>query len=862
MPDDRHEDDRTQSYSPIPKGTAISRYRIVQVIGVGGMGEVYLAEDTELDRKVALKFLPSHLCRNEDCRKRFKREAQAAAKLDHPNIVPVYEVSEHQGRPYFAMAHVEGQSLRETCEGLQEAHEAGVVHRDIKPSNIILDSKGRARLLDFGLAMIASEDKLTKTGSTLGTVGYMSPEQVVGEKVDHRSDLFSVGVILYEMLTDRRPFEGDNDAAILRAITDSTPEPVARFKSGVTPELQQVIDKALTKDASLRYQHADGMLADLKRLKLETAPIKKSKIGLLMAAAVIVVVAAIVLIITKPWITQPVAEKPQEIMLAVLPFENLGAPEDEYFADGITDEIMSRLAKISALGVISRTSAVQYKGTDKSLPQIAEELSVDYILEGAIRWDKGGDTDRVRITPQLIRVSDNTHLWTDRYNAVLEDIFAVQSNIAERVAEELHITLLDSEREDLNEQPARNIDAYDFYLRGRRFFSNHTPKDYFNAEEMFQKAIELEPDFVSAHAWLSSTHTQIYSWYLDRTDERLAAAKESVERALEIAPDHAEARGALAWYHYAVLHDNDRALEEFTALRERYPSDAVINYCIAQIERRQGKWEDAVADFRRAVRLSPRVATFYNGYGVTMHYLRRYAEAESLYSSAIELKPDFRMPHTSKVVLCLHRNGDIEAAREILQEALQKMDRWPYLSRVEAEVEMGAGNYDRALTLLEDYGNSSNPNAYDSAHCYEMKGSVCRYSNKTKLMESYYDSSRIILERLVSAEPDDPWNHMELGLTYAGLGREQEALREGQLAVKLLPVSEDAIDGTLLERNLAEIYCMIGKYDQAIEKLDYLLSIPSKVSVPYLRIWPEYAPLRELPQFQALLEKYEKEHGT
>ena len=278
------DDDKTQTHVVLTKGTMVSHYRIVEKIGAGGMGEVYLAEDTELDRKVALKFLPSHLCQDDDCRARFKREAQAVAKLNHPNIVAIHEVSEFKHRPFFAMEHVEGLSLREVikqgkstiaqiivlakqlCEGLQEAHEAGIIHRDIKPSNIIIDRKNRPKLLDFGLATIKGADKLTKTGSTLGTAGYMSPEQAEGKEVDQRSDIFSLGVVLYELITGRRPFEGDTDAAVARAIISTTPEPIARYKSGATGELQQIVNKALTKDPSLRYQHADDMLSDLLRL--------------------------------------------------------------------------------------------------------------------------------------------------------------------------------------------------------------------------------------------------------------------------------------------------------------------------------------------------------------------------------------------------------------------------------------------------------------------------------------------------------------------------------------------------------------------------------------------------------------------
>jgi serine/threonine protein kinase len=301
MPENHHDDDKTRSFVALTKGTQVGQYKIISKIGAGGMGEVYLAQDSQLDRKVALKFLPQHLCQDEDCRARFTREAKAAAKLDHPNIVPVYEVGEFQGRPYFAMAHIEGQSLRDLIKdgrlgineaidltmqilkGLHKAHESGVVHRDIKPGNIIIDNDGRARLVDFGLAMVTGEDKLTKTGSTLGTVGYMSPEQIEGTKIDHRSDIFSVGVILYEMLTGRRPFEGDNEVAISRSITDAIPEPISRYSSGVTDALQQVIDRALAKDPGMRYQHADDLGSDLKRIRAGYQPTRTRRRGRLLA---------------------------------------------------------------------------------------------------------------------------------------------------------------------------------------------------------------------------------------------------------------------------------------------------------------------------------------------------------------------------------------------------------------------------------------------------------------------------------------------------------------------------------------------------------------------------------------------------
>jgi len=385
------------------KDTMVRHYRIVQKIGAGGMGEVYLAEDAGLDRKVALKFLPDNMCQDEDCRVRFKREAQAAAMLSHPNIIHVYEVSEYQGRPFFAMEHVEGRSLKEfssskdlsvqqilelatqISEGLHAAHEKGVTHRDIKPSNILVGSHGRAKIVDFGLASVVGKDQLTKTGSTLGTIGYMSPEQVHGHEIDHRSDLFSLGVVLYELITQRNPFRGDSEAATLKAVSDDTAEPLARYRSGIPDELQRTVSKLLEKDPSMRYQTGAGVISDLKRLIVpsqssisQKSAMRSSRWPLWVSLGVIAVAAVIVWQFV--WPGDQAVDSGSVKMIAVLPFENLGKPDDESFADGMTEEITSRLAGIEGLGVISRTSAVKYKNTDKNLRVIGNELDVDYIF--------------------------------------------------------------------------------------------------------------------------------------------------------------------------------------------------------------------------------------------------------------------------------------------------------------------------------------------------------------------------------------------------------------------------------------------------------------------------------------------------
>ena len=424
--------DNEKSDPGLTTGTQVGHYRIIDKIGAGGMGEVYLAEDTKLDRHVALKFLPSDCCRDEGIRARFQREAQAAAKLNHPNIVDIHEVSDYRGRPFIAMEYVEGLPLNthikeeapalgktvelaiQICEGLAKAHEAGIVHRDIKPANILIDRDGRARILDFGLATIKGVDKLTKTGSTMGTLSYMSPEQTRGEVLDERSDIFSFGVVLYEMITGQLPFKGDHEPAVIFAIGFEDPEPLARYKTGVPNELQRIVSKALAKSKDERYQHADDLLADLRTFSKQDllSPGGKPR-GDVWNRYVVASAAAVILVIAGYWLATTYirhgagSPESRRKMLAVLPFTNLGAPDQEYFADGMTEEITTCLAGLSGLGIISRTSSMQYKNTDKSLKQIGKELGADYILEGTIRWEKKESESRVRISPQLIRVSDD-----------------------------------------------------------------------------------------------------------------------------------------------------------------------------------------------------------------------------------------------------------------------------------------------------------------------------------------------------------------------------------------------------------------------------------------------------------------------
>jgi len=425
-------------------GKTISHYRIIGELGRGGMGVVYKAEDIKLKRTVALKFLSPQALGTEEEKTRFIHEAQAAAGLSHSNICTIHEIEEYEGQSFIVMECVEGQSLKTKIESAPLK-----IDEDIKHANIMITARGQVKIMDFGLANARGQTVVTRMDTTLGTVAYMSPEQARGDAVDHRTDIWSLGVVLYEMITGQRPFKGDYEQAVIYSILNEEPEPVTGLRTGIPMDLERIIDKCLRKDADQRYQGVADLITDLRqvlgslrttRTAVSAAP-QLAPTGRLMRWSWLAIVALLIVlaVVILPRYFAP-SEKPafdDRKMLVVLPFENLGPPEDEYFAAGMTEEITSRLAVVSGLGVISRTSAVQYDRTGKTLRQIGEDLGVDYVLEGTIRWNKHAEGgSRVRVTPQLIRVSDDTHLWAETYDRVLEDIFAVQSGIAERIIEQ------------------------------------------------------------------------------------------------------------------------------------------------------------------------------------------------------------------------------------------------------------------------------------------------------------------------------------------------------------------------------------------------------------------------------------------
>src|SRR5574341_1811160 len=500
-------------------GKTLSHYKILEKIGEGGMGVVYKAQDTVLDRIVALKFLPQYLASDLAEKERFFHEAKAASALNHPNVTVIHEISEIEGQVYIAMEYVDGKTLKQLIEtetislkkiidiaiqigeGLLAAHEKQIVHRDIKSDNIKVTPKGQVKIMDFGLAKLKGATKLTKAGSTLGTAAYMSPEQAQGEEVDQRSDIFSFGVVLYELIAGQLPFRGEHQAALIYSICNEEPEPLARYRSGISESLQRIIDKALTKEKQERYQHIADLAADLRRVRREAGAGPRE------------------------------ASKSDKKSVAVLYFENLSSDsESDYFAAGMTEDIITDLSKIEGIRVASRNAVLPYKGKPVDIPQLGRKMSLDAILEGSIR--KAGN--RLRITAQLIDTKEGFHLWAERYDREVQEIFDLQEEIAKNIANALKIKLSANEEEKIAQKYKGDLKAYEYYLKGRNYYYKYTKSDMLAAIQIFKKALEIDSNYALAHAGLADSYYQMLEKAFENDKTWMNKAEEEAQKALAI----------------------------------------------------------------------------------------------------------------------------------------------------------------------------------------------------------------------------------------------------------------------------------------------------------------------------------------
>jgi serine/threonine protein kinase/Flp pilus assembly protein TadD len=761
MAADKPSNDGTQSFVALTSGTLVSHYKIIEKIGAGGMGEVYLAQDTKLNRKVALKFLPSYLCQDEECRKRFTREAQAAAGLDHPNIAAIYEVGEYNGRPFYSMQVIEGQSLKDiiagkdlpidrileiaiqVCEGLQAAHEKGIIHRDIKPSNILLDSHGRVRIVDFGLASIRGSETLTKSGSTLGTIGYMSPEQVQAKEVDHRSDLFSLGVVLYELITKQSPFKRDTEAATLKAVIDDVVEPLARYKRDVPELLESIIEKLLEKNPEHRYQSAAGAVSDLKRLKQDSGsklaimPDSKTTTNLLyIALPVFVVILAFTILFWKPWkFYSSTSQKtmPGENRLAILYFENLNDPDDSLrMGDIVTNLLITDLSESKYTNVVSSQrlydilKQLGHEGerhVDRSIAtQVAKTAQARWMLLGSIL---NTDPDIV-IASQIVEIATGDAIASQKIEGQPgERIFSVVDKLTNAVKEDL--SLPDAADQETDPRVAKmttdSPEAYRLYLEGQELFYQHIWSD---AEVDFLKAIKIDSTFAMAHYYLAAMDywrndpqakihienalryidraTQKQKYYINDLDARLnrdiPRAISNLEKIIELYPEDKDAYVSLGLIKKYETHDLKGAAANFEEAVELDPYHREALNQLAYAYSDLGHFEKAIWAINKYIEVAPDEANAYDSRGEILAMNGKLDEAITSYEKANQLEPGFSRFRLAD--LYMYRGDFAKAdslfraiasdAREITRAngrlALTKMPRYQ-------------GKFSEALRLLE-----------------------------------------------------------------------------------------------------------------------------------------------------------------
>lgn len=859
-------------------GRKVRNFEIVKLIGRGGMGVVYQAHDTKLDRLVAIKSMPACLLANSTEQARFRHEAKLLASLNHPNIAAIYDIIEHDdGLVYLVLEYVPGQSLaeiiarktlglgevisiaRQVAEAVSAAHAKGIVHRDLKPGNIKITPEGRVEVLDFGLAEVLitgdNSGNVTnaKSGRIIGTPAYMSPEQASGEAVDQGTDTWSFGCIIYEMLTGQLPFGGDTATDMLAHIIDSQPDWKC-LPQEIPAYIRTLLRRCLEKNPKNRP--GDMEIAEMVNTPVPaklTVSARLRKAVMIVGVAIIVVLFGVTLRLLQE---KQISSSLKKIRLVVLPFENLGPSEDEYFADGITNEVTARLTGIRGLGVISRQSAAQYKNERKSTKQIAEELGVDYILEGTIQRGQPSDpNNRVRIIPQLINTSNDTRVWTEIYDDEISDVFRLQSCLAEQVAQALDITLHEQERRRLVSVPTENRDAYEYYLQGNKYYYGDKFKSSIEtAIAMYETAIKLDSRFALAYAQLSMAHMRMYWYRHDHSETRLNKAKDAALTALNIDPDLPEAHLALGRYYYQGHLNYDRAVDYLKTAQKGQPGNSDILLHIGAIQRRQGKFEKALSNLKKASELN-----FYSDaleVGTTLVLMRKYAEADKLYARYISLTPDLPMAYDHRARLYLLWKGDTKTARKVLEEALlnvtskeEEPDPAPR-DVLFFNIDCLEGHYDEALDRLPlKSGNVNDINADDALRYAIVYG----FMNKKELEREYCEHARDILVRRIHEDPNNPWLHISLGIAYAGLGRKADAIGEGETAVELLPVSTDALRGPRLVEDLARIYVMVGEHDAAIDRIEDLLDRPSEMSVQILRLDPTWKPLRNHPRFKKLV---------
>jgi TolB-like protein/Tfp pilus assembly protein PilF/predicted Ser/Thr protein kinase len=706
-------------------GKTISHYRILKKLGEGGMGAVYKAEDTRLGRAVALKLPAPAALSGEEGRARLAREARSAAALNHPNICTIYEIDEFEGRSFIAMEYVEGRSLKEEIEsgvmelgraveiavqiseGLEQAHAKGVIHRDIKPANVMLTRSGAVKIMDFGLAKPLGGTNLTQSGVTIGTVAYMSPEQARGAQVEAGTDLWSLGAVLYEMLTGRPPFAGDYEQAVVYRILNEDPEPLTALRSDAPVELERIVGKALEKKPAERYGSAGELRRDLESLRAGVAP--GAPAGRPASGS------------AKP-------------SIAVLPFADMSPNRDqEYFCDGIAEELINALVKLEGLRVAARTSAFQFKGREGDVKTIGARLGVETVLEGSVR--KSGD--RLRITAQLVNVQDGFHLWSEKYDRDLEDIFAIQDEISLAIVDRLRVRLLGEERATLVKRYTADKEAHNLYLKGLYFWNRRLEGGMKKAMEHFRLAVERDPGYALAYVGIADTYSSTgFLGYLP-PGEAFPRAREAASRALQIDEALGEAHASLAFINMMFDWDWEAAERGFERAIELNPSYATVHQWYGLYLSLMGRFDEGIVEAERARELDPLSPLVNTLAAASYYFARRYEESRAILKKTLEMYPGF-LPANGYIVLAYVAGGMCEEAVSAMRGFEESAVGHAYTLGHLGYAYGACGRSDDALRVLGVLGAMAKERYVSPVHFAPVLLGLGRLDEALELLEKAY----------------------------------------------------------------------------------------------------------------------------
>jgi TolB-like protein/Tfp pilus assembly protein PilF/predicted Ser/Thr protein kinase len=883
------DDDKSRPNNASPLLSEFGDYELLGEIGRGGQGVVYRARQKGLNRTVALKVIALGHWATETHLKRFRREAEAAASLEHPRIVPIYEIGERDGCCYFSMQLLEGGQLDELvrheplplrraaelianlARTVHYAHEHGILHRDIKPGNILIDAQGEPHLTDFGLArLVETESTVTRTMEVLGTPSYIAPEQARGAaaQLTSATDVYGLGAVFYQLLTGHPPFAGGTTYETIRLVLETEPRNPRLWNSKVDRDLATICLKCLEKGPQRRYPSALALAEDLERW-LRHEPILARRTGVfgrgrkwvrrnptsaLLAASLVALAAAAGWIVWKSeFLRQPVTTG-----IAVLPFENLSdEKEHAFFADGVQDDILIKLAKIADLKVISRTSVMQYRGK-QDVRQIGDVLRVSHVLEGTVRRSGA----KVHINAQLVDTRTDAGVWAEEYDRDLNDVFAIETEVAQSIANRLRAKVSAREKMAMQEWPTNDLVAYDLYVHARSLIDKaayesgkERGKDYFQAIELLNQAIARDSAFLLAYCRLAEAHDELYFDWVDRTPSRLELAKSAINSAFRLKPDSGEAHLALAAHFYHGYFDYDHARNELAIAVRALPNNARIFEWTGLIDRRQSRWHDAVRNFERATALDPRNVRILTSAAGTYHLMRNYGQERRTIDRLIALEPNNIGHRLGRAWIDVRERADTRAVHAVLEKILADNPDSAHLRLDLALYERDAVAADHALAALGALGEDTfdagrGGMRFSSAY---LQGSVARMKGGAAAAHVAFTVARAQQEEAVRARPDYGPFLGVLGLIDAALGRKEEALREGRRALELAPMTKDSLDGVDVLYIYAVICAWTGERDLAIEQLETLAKIPAGPPYGDIRLSPNWDPLRGDPRFEKIV---------